>query len=71
MSEDGKNGKDWWATYRYQLEEFVNLVKKRKGSGVWVDGEDSIRQMEMIDVAYLKAGLPLRATSKALDVTGK
>ena len=48
----------------------MNRVKKRKGSGVWVDGEDSIRQMEMIDATYLKAGLPLRPTSKASDVTG-
>jgi hypothetical protein len=48
-----------------------NGVKKRKGSGVWVDGEDSIRQVEMIDARYFKAGLPLRPTSKALDVTGK
>lgn len=68
--EEGKNGEEWWATYRYQLEEFVNRVKKREGSGVWVEPEDSIRQMEMIDATYLKTGLPVRPTSKALETTG-
>jgi predicted dehydrogenase len=56
-------GEDYWTTYRYMIEEFVNKIKGRKGSGVWVDGQDSVRQMEMIDGTYLKAGLPLRPTS--------
>ncbi|KAH8816095.1 hypothetical protein F5884DRAFT_208323 [Xylogone sp. PMI_703] len=58
-----KPGEDYWSTYRYTLEEFVNRIKGRKGSGVWMDGEDSIRQMAMIDMAYEKSGLPLRPTS--------
>ncbi|KAJ4374168.1 hypothetical protein N0V83_002909 [Neocucurbitaria cava] len=45
-------GEDWWSTYRYQLEEFVNKVKGRKGSGAWVDGEESIKQMEATDRTY-------------------
>jgi len=61
--ETKKPGEEWWMTYRYQLEEFVNRIKGREGSGVWMDGEDSIRQMEMIDSGYKKAGLPLRPTS--------
>lgn len=52
-----------WSTYRYQLEEFVNRIKGRAGSGCWMSGEDSIRQMEMIDSAYKNARLPLRPTS--------
>ena len=52
-----------WTTYRHQLEQFVNKVRGRQGSGVWIDGEDSIRQMEMIDGAYIKAGLPMRPSS--------
>ncbi|KAF2791134.1 oxidoreductase domain-containing protein [Melanomma pulvis-pyrius CBS 109.77] len=64
--EEGKKGEEWWSTYRYQLEEFVNRVKKRDGSGVWVEGEDSIKQMEMIDATYVEAGLPLRPTSDTL-----
>lgn len=67
-SGESKKGEEWWGTYRYQLEEFVNRVKKRKGSGVWVEPEDSIRQMEVIDATYLKTGLPLRPTSNALEV---
>jgi predicted dehydrogenase len=65
--QDGRKGEEWWSTYRYQLEAFVDRVKGRTGSGVWVEGEDSIRQMEMIDATYLKTGLPLRPTSKALE----
>jgi hypothetical protein len=41
----------------------VNKVRGREGSGVWMDGEDSIKQMAMIDSAYEKAGLPIRPTS--------
>ncbi|KAF2491473.1 oxidoreductase domain-containing protein [Lophium mytilinum] len=65
--EEGQVGEEWWSTYRYQLEEFVNRVKKREGSGVWIDSKDSIKQLEMIDATYLKAGLPLRPTSTALE----
>jgi predicted dehydrogenase len=65
--QEGRLGEEWWSTYRYQLEAFVDRVKGRKGTGVWVDGEDSIRQMEMIDATYLKMGLPLRPTSKTLE----
>ena len=53
-----------WPTYRWQLEEFVNKIRRRSGSGAWVDAEDSIKQMRMIDSGYKKAGLPLRPTSK-------
>ena len=63
---DDKPGEEWWLTYRYQLEEFVNRIRGRQGSGLWVDAEDSVVQMRMIDSAYLKAGLPLRPTSKYL-----
>jgi predicted dehydrogenase len=59
-----RKGEEYWATYRYQLEEFVNRIKGRTGSGIWVDGQDSISQMKVIESGYLKAGLPLRPTSK-------
>jgi predicted dehydrogenase len=64
---NGYVGDEWWSTYRYQLEAFVDRVKKRKGVGVWVEGEESIRQMEVIDSTYEKAGLPLRPTSQILE----
>ncbi|KAF2709519.1 oxidoreductase domain-containing protein [Pleomassaria siparia CBS 279.74] len=68
-AEGGKKklvGEEWWSTYRYQLEAFVDKVKGREGSGAWVDGEDSVRQMEVIDKTYEKMGLPLRPTSASL-----
>ncbi|KAJ5248818.1 dimeric dihydrodiol dehydrogenase [Penicillium chermesinum] len=42
------------------LEEFVNRVKGREGSGVWIDGRDSVRQMEIVDQVYKQAGLSPR-----------
>lgn len=59
----GARGEEWWSSYFYQLEEFVNRVKGRSGSGVWVDGEDSIKQMEAIDLVYKKAGMQARPSS--------
>ncbi|OJK02089.1 hypothetical protein ASPACDRAFT_114738 [Aspergillus aculeatus ATCC 16872] len=58
---------EWWTTWRCQLEEFVNRIKGRKGSGVWVDGGESIRQMEAVDKTYRRVGLEVRPTS-AFDV---
>lgn len=55
-------GEDWWMSYRYQLEEFVNRVKGRQ-THYWVSGEDSINQMRMVDMAYERSGLGLRPTS--------
>jgi predicted dehydrogenase len=57
-----RKGEEWWTSYRYQLEAFVDRVKGRDGTGVWVDAEDSIRQMEMVDGCYERAGLPIRET---------
>ena len=61
------HGNDAWTTHRYQLGQFVNKVRGRKDSGVWIDGEDSIRQTEMIDQAYKKARMPLRPSSSYRD----
>jgi predicted dehydrogenase len=55
-------GEDWWMSYRYQLEEFVNKIKGRK-TQFWITGENSVKQMKMIDMAYEKSGLGLRPTS--------
>ena len=60
-------GEPHWSTYRYQLEEFVNRVKGRQGSGAWIDGEESIRQMEVTDKTYEKAGMLVRPTCEALE----
>lgn len=53
-------GANTWTTYRYQLEEWVNRIREREGSGVWLSGEESIKQMEMIDSAYKCAGMKIR-----------
>jgi predicted dehydrogenase len=57
-------GEEYWSTYRHMLEQFVNRIKGRQGSGIWVDGEESIKIMEAIDSGYEKAGLPMRPTSE-------
>ncbi|CAL3962765.1 unnamed protein product [Diplocarpon coronariae] len=57
-------GDESWSTYRHQLEQFVDKVRGRESSsGLWMDAEDSVRQMAMIDSVYEKARLPLRPTS--------
>ncbi|KAI0181590.1 oxidoreductase domain-containing protein [Hypoxylon sp. FL1284] len=55
-------GEAHWATYRYQLEQFVNKVRGREVRQ-WVDGADSINTIKMLDMAYTAAKLPLRPTS--------
>lgn len=61
--ERSKDYQDWWTTWRCQLEEFVNQIKGRPGSGVWIDGQESILQMEAIDGIYRESGLGPRPTS--------
>ncbi|KAI1076466.1 oxidoreductase domain-containing protein, partial [Whalleya microplaca] len=56
-------GEAYWATYRYQLEQFVNKVRGREVQQ-WVHGVDSINTARMIDMAYEAAKLPLRPTSE-------
>lgn len=57
----GKGGKDFWSTYRWQLEAFVDKVRGKEPP-CWVDNEDSVLQMESIDEIYKAAGLPVRGT---------
>ena len=54
-----------WTTYQHMLKAFVDRIRERS-TPVWVEPEDSIRQMEMIDGAYKKAGLPVRPSRTAL-----
>ena len=57
-------GEPFWNSYRHQLEQFVNRVRGREGSGLWVYHEDSIAQARMIDMTCEKSGLPLRYGSQ-------
>ncbi|KAG2155904.1 NAD(P)-binding protein [Suillus bovinus] len=59
--ESGK-GEDWWLTYRYQLEAFVDKVKGRTPQ-TWVNPEDSIANMEWIEKIYEESGLGSRPQS--------
>ncbi|KAF2258394.1 putative oxidoreductase [Lojkania enalia] len=57
------DGETYWMSFRYQLEAFVNRIKGRD-TAYWVDREDSLLQMKMVDMAYEKSGLGVRPTSK-------
>jgi predicted dehydrogenase len=56
-------GEEYWMSFRYQLEAFVNRVKGRE-TAYWIEREDSLSQMKMLDMAYEKSGLGIRPTSK-------
>lgn len=47
-------GETYWMSFRYQLEAFVNRVKGRE-TAYWVDREDSLNQMKMVDMADRKS----------------
>ncbi|GAM35233.1 dimeric dihydrodiol dehydrogenase [Talaromyces pinophilus] len=64
---DGRPGGASWSTYRYQLEEFVNRVRGRKGTGVWVEHQSSMDQMAVLDEMYEKGGLKVRP-SREIDL---
>ncbi|KAL0955229.1 hypothetical protein HGRIS_004130 [Hohenbuehelia grisea] len=55
-------GEDWWSTYRFQLEAFVDRLRGRTPQ-TWVDREDSIANMEWIERVYEKTGLGSRPRS--------
>ncbi|CAL1708037.1 unnamed protein product [Somion occarium] len=55
-------GEEWWASYRYQLEAFVDKVKGREPD-TWLTAEESIANLQTIEKVYEKAGLPPRPKS--------
>ena len=52
-----------WTTYRYQLDEFVRLVRKKGDAKEWYGVEKSIGQLKVVDSVYNQAGLPLRPSN--------
>lgn len=58
-------GETWWMGYRYMVEEFVNRIRGRS-TEFWIEPEDSIDSMQMIDMAYNKSGIGPRPTSAFL-----
>ncbi|KAG2151326.1 NAD(P)-binding protein [Suillus clintonianus] len=59
---EGGKGEEWWSTYRYQLEAFVDKVKGRTPQ-TWMSPEDSIANMEWIEKIYEESGLGSRPQS--------
>jgi len=59
---DNGKGEEWWTTYRYQLEAFVDKVKGRTPQ-TWMSAEDSIANMEWIEKIYEESGLGSRPES--------
>lgn len=57
----------WQSSYGHMLEQFVNKIRGREGSGVFISQEDSIAQMKALDLIYEKSGLGPRPTSKYLS----
>ncbi|PIL35398.1 hypothetical protein GSI_02124 [Ganoderma sinense ZZ0214-1] len=55
----GDRGEEWWSTYRYQLEAFVDLARGKKPPHC-VTPDNSIAQMETIDMVYEASGLGRR-----------
>lgn len=55
-------GEIYWQTYRHMLGQFVNRIRGREGSGVFIPHEDSIAQMKGLDMVYEKSGLGRRPT---------
>jgi len=59
---EGQKGEEWWSTYRYQLEAFIDKVRGREPHA-WVTEEDSIGNLEWVEKVYEKSGLGLRPAS--------
>lgn len=61
VSVDGQDRvetRDRRPSYSYQLDAFLTAVNE--GASLFTDGEDAVRQAELIDRCYESAGLPLR-----------
>ncbi|KAF8637606.1 hypothetical protein AX17_002675 [Amanita inopinata Kibby_2008] len=58
---EGK-GEDWWTTYRYQLEAFVDKLRGRVPQ-TWLDKEDAVSNIGWIERIYELSGLGLRPKS--------
>jgi len=59
--KDG-TGEDWWLTYRYQLDAFIDKIKGREPK-TWMTAEQSIGNMQCIENIYKKTGFGVRPKS--------
>jgi predicted dehydrogenase len=60
---DAEGAEPWKMSYHHQLEAFVNRIKGQE-TRYWIEGQDSIDGMRMVDMAYEKSGLGLRPSSE-------
>ena len=68
-SENGSHGKGGlksWSSYRYQLEAFEMKIRGEEPP-VWISGQDSVEQMEVVDATYRASGLQVREDSAYLS----
>lgn len=59
---DGR-GQDWWSSYRYQLEAFVEQVRGRTPH-YWPEADDPVRQLQWVEGIYAAADMPARPASE-------
>lgn len=52
----GPRGETWWSSYRYQLEALVDKIKGREPA-YWINPEDTIAEMHLVEDIYIKSGL--------------
>ncbi|TFK26201.1 NAD(P)-binding protein [Coprinopsis marcescibilis] len=55
-------GEDWWTTYRYQLEAFMDRLKGRQPQ-TWISKGDSVANIQWIENIYQEMGLGSRPKS--------
>jgi len=55
-------GKEWWSTYRYQLEAFVDKVRGRTPQ-TWSAPDEPVKQMQWVESLYAAAEMPARPAS--------
>ncbi|KAJ7045736.1 NAD(P)-binding protein [Mycena alexandri] len=56
-------GEDWWTTYRYQMEAFVDKIQGRTPQ-TWLEPQDTIDNMKWIEAIYAKDGFGSRPHSQ-------
>ena len=64
---EGK-GEDWWTTYRYQLEAFVDMLRGRTPQ-IWLDKEDAVANMEWVERIYAKVSKARSSCAVLLRLT--
>jgi hypothetical protein len=58
----GPRSEPYWTTYRYQLEAFIAKIRGEEPP-CWIDLDESVATLKLIDQVYEKAGLPKRGLS--------